>query len=337
MATASTPWDCKAPAHVGAGQAIRHPSRLAASDETGQPTFVQIPLWMMRDGALSQSAKLTYGRLKLYAGANGRCFPKHETLAREVCLSPRRLRDVLTELRCAGLVEWTRTRSSCVFTFPDRQKAASLSGGKRPTRPEENRRSRSAEKCQQKRSIENHHQKRRIEKKTERNSAKTNPLATPEERRKPDFDSLRVDDEKPKDEHRPAVCVSPEEELRAIYREKAGVEISLDVERRIWEELERRDVRRADFIEELRKHVQNAWRNPAGFLTDFARKFGTVSTPEPRTLAAPEPVRNSQGRCVACNGIGRDGDSYCSCPLGRDLRLAETRNVARETAEGTNY
>jgi hypothetical protein len=118
---------------------------------------------------------------------------------------------------------------------------------------------------------------------------------------------------------------SPEEELRAIYRRKTGDEISMAVERRIWEAVEVRLVTRQRFIEELRKHAPNYWRNPPGFLTDFARKIGVVSTPEARPSAPPEPERNGHGRCSLCNGLGRDGEAYCECQTGRDLQLVEAR------------
>jgi len=159
----------------------------------------------------------------------------------------------------------------------------------------------------------------------ERASAKTKPTTMPEEHRKPSSGFLGGDDEKPKDQQTPAVYASPVEELRAIYRGKTGVEISLAVERRIWETLEIRGLRRADFIEQLRTHAPNVWRNPAGFLTDFARKIGTVSTPAPQPVA-PEPAKNGHGRCGLCNNLGRDGEAYCSCPMGRDLKAVEARS-----------
>jgi len=75
-----------------------------------------IYLEITRDPNLSHAAKLLYGRLCLFAGKNGMCNPSHETLAREVCLSVRRVLVVLAELRAYGLVTWKRTRSSCVYT-----------------------------------------------------------------------------------------------------------------------------------------------------------------------------------------------------------------------------
>lgn len=91
------------------------------------PPFVAIPYDIFTDPDLSHAAKLVYGRLELYAGHDGRCCPKHETLAHEVCLKERQLRSVLDELRNANLIDWRRTRTSCIYeVFSDRWKTADL-------------------------------------------------------------------------------------------------------------------------------------------------------------------------------------------------------------------
>jgi hypothetical protein len=51
-----------------------------------------------------------YGRLRLYGGADGKAYPRHETLA-EVAIQPRQLRNVLGELQNAGWIDWKRTRT----------------------------------------------------------------------------------------------------------------------------------------------------------------------------------------------------------------------------------
>jgi hypothetical protein len=87
--------------------------------------FVMIPLQILHDGSLSHAAKLVYGRLRLFAGRDGRCYPSQETLAREVCLHERELRNLLSELRAAGWINWHQTRSTCVYTvLLDRQRIA---------------------------------------------------------------------------------------------------------------------------------------------------------------------------------------------------------------------
>lgn len=223
-----------------------------------QPDFVAIPYAVFVDPNLSHAAKLTYGRLKLYAGEDGRAFPKHETLASEVCLRDRQLRTVLSELQAAGWIEWRRARFSCAYTVfsdrqktatlndPDRQKTASQSGGKLPLRSAENCRCKVAENCHSgsaenchsrgpkpngcnaditrnrkpNRSIENHHQKRGIEKKNPAAPVEGSAVgATSNETPKAKTDSLKSDDEKPKTR---TPLENPEMEFRARMAERHG-------------------------------------------------------------------------------------------------------------------
>lgn len=318
-----------------------------------EPKFVQIPLWVLHNDALSPSAKLTYGRLKLFAGTNGQCFPKHDTLAREVCLSPRRLRDVLTELRGAGLIDWTRRRSSCAFTFPDRQNTASLSGGKLPTRPEENRHSSSAEKCLQKIGIENHHQKRGIEKKTAPLPKRRKSLALPENHPPTLSEAIGVDDD---ESHMRIATLRPRERLsnaRAEFiarlkerhgdgydAENTAKLVSVDLG-------EKNLLLSDDFLDFDATTTTNpsALHNPVGHYRRLVKKFLNEHTrvliAEQMAQRAPLTVEQStSGRCEQCQGGGRisypDGD-YCACNMGADLRKAEARHQTecQETASAT--
>ena len=67
---------------------------------------IYIPLGIAASTKLSAAAKLTYGALARRAGPNGKCFPKHETLRRDLGLKLSNLRRYLRELRGFGLVEW---------------------------------------------------------------------------------------------------------------------------------------------------------------------------------------------------------------------------------------
>ena len=69
---------------------------------------IYIPLGIAADANLSAAAKLTYGALARRAGPNGKCFPKHETLAADLGLTLRSLRRHLNELRLCALIEWER-------------------------------------------------------------------------------------------------------------------------------------------------------------------------------------------------------------------------------------
>jgi hypothetical protein len=57
-----------------------------------------IPEALVRFNGLSPGAKITYGRLVRYAGQDGACHPRQETLAAEIAVSSRQLRSYLREL-----------------------------------------------------------------------------------------------------------------------------------------------------------------------------------------------------------------------------------------------
>src|SRR5579871_3391036 len=57
-----------------------------------------IPEALVRYGGLSPGAKIAYGRLVRYAGQDGECHPRQQTLAREIGVSDRQVRTYLQEL-----------------------------------------------------------------------------------------------------------------------------------------------------------------------------------------------------------------------------------------------
>ena len=147
------------------------------------------------------------------------------------------------------------------------------------------------------------------------------------------FKSKKLDDEKLKVKPR-AEFHTPDEELRAIYTEKTGLAITKELERRIWETVELRAIPKTQFITELRPHSENAWKNPAGFLTAFARRIGQVAAT--RVVVGeslPEPERNAWGRCGACNGTGKIDSEWCTCALGHDFKALELRALGKKQIE----
>ncbi len=308
-----------------------------------RPTFVQIPYGVFADKDLSHAAKLVYGRLLLYAGKDGLCYPKQETLAAEICIRHRQLRTVLVELRDQGWLTWCRIRTGCAYrVILDRQKTAGSSGRKLPVAPAENCRSRSAENCRQNRSIENHHQKEVLKEQAPR-PARTPPHPPNLPQKTPAQKILKVDDEKPKPSSEPPlppIQETPETELRNIFHTKTGTRIGQEVERRVWEAVELRGVARSAFIDQLRPHVANRWKNPAGFLTNFARKVTAMVAADPAPPTINEPPKNAKGRCSVCGGGGYThweaadiaARKYCECSMGRDLQVLEQRPT-RKTAE----
>ena len=67
-----------------------------------------IPNWLQCRTEISQGAKLTYARLAQYAGKNGGCFPKQKTLATELGVSERTVREYICELVGFRLIEKER-------------------------------------------------------------------------------------------------------------------------------------------------------------------------------------------------------------------------------------
>lgn len=110
------------------------------------PSFVQVPMSILRipERELNSSAKLLYGRLALFGHKTGRCNPSQATLGREIGVTPRQVRKLLTELRDCGLVTWKRTGGSARYdvgsadlfcvrernqsTAPERNRRTSQSG-----------------------------------------------------------------------------------------------------------------------------------------------------------------------------------------------------------------
>ncbi|HEY1756158.1 MAG TPA: hypothetical protein VGG72_12225 [Bryobacteraceae bacterium] len=92
---------------------------------------------------------------------------------------------------------------------------------------------------------------------------------------------------------------SPEDELKAIYLAKASHPITVAVLDAIRVNLEVIGVSMGDFVDEVRKHAENQWRNPAGFLRDLSRRFRS------KTSVAAGPVTSAEAavrdyRCPIC-------------------------------------
>lgn len=328
-----------------------------------QPDYVAIPYAIFTERDLSHAAKLVYGRLKLYAGSHGRCYPKHETLAREVCISDRQLRSVLVELRNAGLVEWRRGRTSSVYTvFSDRKKTSDLvaqlavsdrkktsgeTGGKLPVRSEENFR--------QKRSIENHHQKRS----KKRSSAPSDVAGTSEESQSQSLSSENADDEKTKTGETILAreqLSDPDAELRLRLKERhadTNPEWKPEYIRDGWIEDIKHDLSEhgltlAEFLKFDTVKTTNPAKltNPVGHyrrlvkVMVLARKAVMVDvlTQVHRVMSGPP---TEKPKCTCTFGMvniekPEEPESYCpNCDTGRDLRRYWEQKRAADKAAAT--
>jgi hypothetical protein len=100
------------------------------------------------------------------------------------------------------------------------------------------------------------------------------------------------------------VYASPEDELKAIYQAKTREPITTELLHAIRVNLELSSVSMGDFVVEVRKHTQNKWRNPAGFLRDLSKRFRA------KTRAAADPVTAAEAeaknyRCPICGSTVR--------------------------------
>jgi hypothetical protein len=123
------------------------------------------------------------------------------------------------------------------------------------------------------------------------------------------------------DENPGVAYASPEDELKAIYQAKTREPITIELLHAIRVNLELSGVSVGDFVVEVRKHTQNKWRNPAGFLRDLSKRFRT------KTRAAAGPVTAAEAeakgyRCSICHstvpgeGAVPDGNGTfvpCTC------------------------
>lgn len=141
--------------------------------------------------------------------------------------------------------------------------------------------------------------------------------------------SMKADDEEPKQRLR---YTSPEDELRDIHRTKTGVEIAPDLLSRLKETCELRGATLAEYVEAIRPHTPNAWSNPAGFMTDFARKIRSKTpggNPNLRLTRIDTTIKET-ARCRECGGVGTQNGKYCDCQLGQDLKRVEQQRAARQ-------
>lgn len=67
-----------------------------------------IPNWLLMRREVSHGAKLCYARLMQFAGKDGRCNPRQETLANALGCSVRRVRAYLRELKANSLISTNR-------------------------------------------------------------------------------------------------------------------------------------------------------------------------------------------------------------------------------------
>lgn len=135
-------------------------------------------------------------------------------------------------------------------------------------------------------------------------------------------------------EHPGEPYASPDDDLKAIYLAKTGEPITVAVLDAIRLHLELNQLSMRDFVAEVRKHAENQWRNPAGFLRDLSKRFRAKTRPASAPVTAAEADEKNY-RCEHCSsrvrgeGVILDANGKlapCSC--------ASPEYIARERERG---
>jgi hypothetical protein len=78
---------------------------------------IYVPKALAQYTKLSQGAKLCYGLLCYFAGEDGQAWPSHNTLAAELGIKPRMVRNYLNELKEQELIDIIHTKTSNRYIF----------------------------------------------------------------------------------------------------------------------------------------------------------------------------------------------------------------------------
>ena len=81
---------------------------LVFQDENLRHGFAQVPNMVLRDPLLSGNEKVLYALLLSYAWRNDECFPGQDTLAHDMGLTSRAIRQLLVKLKAKRLITWKR-------------------------------------------------------------------------------------------------------------------------------------------------------------------------------------------------------------------------------------
>jgi hypothetical protein len=158
------------------------------------------------------------------------------------------------------------------------------------------------------------------ERKTESSSSESNDAFFPRE----------IDDGKEPEE----VYASPDDELKAIYLAKAREPITIDLLDAIRLNLELNGVTIGDFVAEVKKHVGNRWRNPAGFIRNLSQCFRLKTQPASDPVMAAEAEEKNY-RCLLCSSrvrgegviLTNGKEAPCSCASPEYIARLRARGV----------
>jgi len=249
-----------------------------------------------------------------------------ESLGRVTRLPEQLIAAAIERLLEIGLLEASRSKPARKNGLRSHPSAAQAQGGA----------AKSQEGAAERKGTEHHHQeeKRKTKKDTEGTRAKVrqrSPRSTAENT----FPEKSDDDETT-----PAVTyASPDDELKAIYQAKTGEPMTVGLLDAIRANVAAQGTDMTEFVAEVRRHIQNRLRNPAGFLRDLSKRFRakTQQSSEPVT-AAEASIRDY--RCEVCGsttpgeGVLFDDGRFapCSCAGPEYIDRQRSRGVFAEEA-----
>jgi len=134
---------------------------------------------------------------------------------------------------------------------------------------------------------------------------------------------------------------SAEDELKAIYQAKTGEGITINLLDVIRVNLECTSISMNDYVAEVRKHAQNEWRNPAGFLRNLSHQFCAKTCIAPGPVTAAEAAARNY-KCQVCGstnpgeGVLLVDGKFVACSCAGPEYIARQRNrgvFAEETPQ----
>jgi Helix-turn-helix domain len=285
---------------------------------------IYIPDALVRNTNVSAGAKIAYGRLARYAGADGDCHPSIKALAREIGVQERQAQRYLAELERNSFIRPVprfkgpniRDTNGFVFLWHE-----SLSESIRNTTPSVSHSTPPPVSAKTPPPASDVTPKETHGKEGHREqSPSSSPSASTPPSPTPSHNANELDDEKPKSE---------KAELIDLIRGSTGQPPDRRLFRDITEALELRGVPLREYLDDIRPRLGRLKHPPRpGFFRHHA-----TSWRDSRPVEKPvEPVSREPSRCPVCSGSGRTPNGYCTCTMGQDLMKVESR--ARKKSGG---
>jgi Helix-turn-helix domain len=306
---------------------------------TTSQTFIKMHTELLGLG-LPRTLVALYGQLEFHAGKDGKCYPTHERLAREIGLKDRKhVVKLLGRLRVLRLIEWTRGRYSNSYRVlkPDvafiRHQMSSKSDISDVAKKRHRKESSSKEDLKEKRSA--------FRKATSTVEPSKPTSANANAKRRPPHFNFSDDDDEHATAPKPPKPASPPETPEAEFLRWLAATHSVENEAAalvvaiVKKELQ--SVPFEEFVAWAQINITGHVKNPGGCFRSKARELVKVSRLRVRAelsgdlIAAAVSNSRATGRCRKCESKGKLPDGgYCDCPMGRDLATVERRKPKPE-------